>query len=94
MCNVNDVNFWIDVQNHAFHHADVEIARSKIGRERDDAGRRSIDCNSPRRVDKISKIVPKRKAVSKAKYSLARQHTLGYNTEYPILGNCEGSQKR
>ena len=81
MCDVNDLNFWIDVQNHAFHDADVEIARSKIGRQRDDAGRRRVDCKLPRRHDRISESVPERKAASKAKYSLARQHTLGYNTD-------------
>ena len=81
MCDVNDLNFWIDVQNHAFHDTDVEITRAKIGRQRDDAGRSRVDCKLPRRLDKISKSVPKRKAVSKAKYSLARRHSLGYNTD-------------
>ena len=81
MCDVNNLNLWIDVQNHAFHDADVEIARAKIGRQRDNTGRRRVDCKLPRRLDKISKSVPKRKAVSKAKYSLARRYTLRYNTD-------------
>ena len=81
MRDVNNLNLWIDIQDYTFHDADVRIPISKIGRQCDDAGRRSINCKSPRRVDKIFKSVPKRKAISKTKYSLARQHTLGYNTD-------------
>ena len=32
MCDVDDLNFWIDIQNYAFHDADVGITRSKICR--------------------------------------------------------------
>ncbi len=59
MRDVNDLNMWIDIENHAFHDAEVGVVRSKIGRQRDNAGMRIVDWKSPPAVDFIFESVPK-----------------------------------
>lgn len=59
MCDVNDLNLWVDIQNYAFHDADVGITRSKVGRQCDNAGMRSVDRKSPPAADLIFESVPK-----------------------------------